>query len=144
MKIPPDSSPKSRLGQQLSWTLATLALAGQWSFSAIAKDACTPISMPAGQNTIELSGTASGHGRDDDPGIQCYSLAVNHGQSVHIRLIGGENVAITIPDVGDARDAFDFEAKQDRYEVRVFQLFPGGGDEVFRIQIETGAAPARR
>ncbi|HUH90161.1 MAG TPA: hypothetical protein VLZ76_05840, partial [Lysobacter sp.] len=112
-------------------------MAGLWSSSAIALDPCTSIPMPPGQNAAEVSGTTPGHGRDDDPGIQCYSLAVSRGQPVHVRLMGGENVAITIPDVGDARDEFEFVAKQDRYELHVFQLFPGGGDEAFRIQVET-------
>lgn len=135
-----DSSGKARC----HWTLVMLCTASLWSFSAIAQDPCTSIPMPSGQNAAEVSGIAPGHGRDDDPGIQCYSLAVSRGQPVHVRLMGGENVAITIPDVGDARDEFEFVAKQDRYELHVFQLFPGGGDEAFRIEVRTGGARSGR
>ena len=130
-------------------SMSVAALAGtvlSFAFPAHARASCEPIRFEAGASSAVISGTVPGHPRDDpDPTQLCYTLAVSGGQHAEVALISGRNVAITIPGVGDANDRFAFTTRRGTYELHVFQLFPGGGEEPFRMRVEVSPlAPESR
>ena len=119
--------------------LATLA-AGLAS-PADARQDCSPVRFQPGTSGTVIAGTAPPSDGSEAEQPLCYALVVGEGQNARVRLLSGRNVAITIPGVGDASDSFDFRTKRGRLELHVFQLFPGGDAEPFRIRVEvTGRA----
>lgn len=115
---------------------AAILFTASWSFGAKAQQDCRPIRFPPGHSAAVVTGTVPASGRNSAAEILCYSLAVGDGQNATIRLESGHNVAISIPDIGDARDGFEFVTRRGTYELHVFQLFPGGTTEPFRISVK--------
>lgn len=128
----------SKRGTSSIWMLTPVLLCGLTvsQAAAKAKDSCSAVRFQKGATSATVTGIAPGFSRNDPhPEIACFSIDVAKGQRANIRLLQGENVAITIPGVGDASTSFDFTTRQAKYKLNVFQLMPGGADERFRLNI---------
>ena len=124
-----------------SSVLLLASLAAGLASEADARADCSPIRFQPGTSGTVIAGTAPPSDGSEAERPLCYALVVGDGQNARVRVLSGRNVAITIPGVGDASDSVDFRTRQGRLELHVFQLFPGGDAEPFRIRIEvTGRA----
>ncbi|AUH33452.1 hypothetical protein [Paracoccus tegillarcae] len=92
---------------------------------------CTAVKFNPGESGAYVQGNLPPESLD------CYTLAVRPGQNVFIEVVvGGENVAITVVDVADARRRFDFAAPSSSVEFRVFQMFRSARAEDYAILVQ--------
>jgi hypothetical protein len=93
--------------------LGVLAIIGCWS-PALAQQ-CEQLRFQRGAS----SGTWEGLALPD--GLECFEFGVRPGQRVSLRLAEGADrgVGITVVDLGDMRDRFDFVAERSRYRILV-------------------------
>ena len=97
---------------------------------------CTPIQFQRGTTSAIVRGSVPPEDPDEGPPRPaCYSLAVGEGQEAKIRLLAGENVGITIPEVGDMRDSLEFRTRRGTYRIELYQLFPTVEPAPFRIRV---------
>lgn len=91
---------------------------------------CSPIQFARGTSSQVIDGTVQADGS------LCFSLAVSPGQTVRVNVISGQNVVMSIDDIGDARDTFEFVSPRDELEILVFQLMNSYSPEDFEIVVE--------
>jgi len=96
------------------------------------------IQFERGESSATISDAIRGQGRFEDPDTHCYSITVARGQRMKVRLTDNprDNVAVTIPTVGDMQTNFDFETKATRYTLEVNQMFPGPGSERYTLFVQ--------
>lgn len=133
MTVPPTPS---RISQPASSRFLALALGLAWQWSASAQATCTEIRFPPGQDSTVIAGQAPAE--EPDSGVEplCYALDIDAARRIHIKLLSGRNVALSVPGQSDAKDTFEFEATPGLHELRVFQLFPTGEPAPFRVRVE--------
>lgn len=90
--------------------------------AAVAKN-CKAVKFKSGEYSSVVKGVTAQNK------IDCYTVGTAANQTMTVELIGGsddtENVAMSIPDVGDARDQFQFKTEKKTYQIWVFQLKDG-------------------
>jgi hypothetical protein len=78
---------------------------------------CTPIHFARGTSSISLSGRVG----SDEP-FPCYTLATGRGQTATLKFTRTNgNMAFSIYDVVDDRDAYTFKTEAKTYKFTVFQ-----------------------
>ena len=100
--------------KSLFCTLGLAALIGL-SQPTRADQACTRLLLSSGHNQTVVKGMAPPTDGSDGP---CYELAAEAGQTATLS-IKGQNVAMTVEDVGDDRTQFRFKTQK-----RIYKLYP--------------------
>jgi hypothetical protein len=83
--------------------------------AAFAQDKCTAIHFAAGASSATITDVS--HGDQ----IVCYTFAAAAAQTADLR-VTGSNMMISVYDVGDARDAWNFKTKARTYKFIVAQM----------------------
>lgn len=110
--------------------LMAAALAGGLATGSAAQT-CQEVRFNPGESGAFIDGIVQPEQRN------CYSMSVRKGQKVFIGRVGGDkNVAITVIDVGDARESFEFAAPSSRVEFLVFQLFRSATPSDYSLHIQ--------
>ncbi|WBU57822.1 hypothetical protein [Paracoccus sediminicola] len=98
-----------RLGTAVFFTLLATAAAAQ---------DCETIRFSPGETGAFVEGQAPAEGS------QCFSVDLRPGQNFFAEIVAGqEDIAISIPGIGDNRGRFEFVADASRYELWVHQTF---------------------
>lgn len=101
---------------------------------AAAQEKCRLISFPAGQDTLELSGTAP------PEEVNCFAVAGLSDHGVSVVVSEGVNVSFSIEGLVDARDRYRFRATHETYHIVIGQLMRSTEPEPFRIIITLSRA----
>ncbi len=113
------------------------ALSCALSGPSLADDTCIPVKFDPGSTSAVVSGAVPPENRADPAPIPaCYTIAVGEGQRARVRLLSGENVAITVPGVSDMSEAIDFTTRRGTYRLELFQLFPAPAEAPFEMRVE--------
>jgi hypothetical protein len=89
---------------------------------------CTPIQFPPGQTSTTIKGIV--HAEE----IICYRFAAANGQTANLK-ITGNNMMISVYDVGDARTSWTFKTKARTYSFIVAQMMRSISNEPFTLTL---------
>jgi hypothetical protein len=93
------------------------------------QDNCKPVVFPKGQTITTLQGNAPAMGP------VCYTFDAAAGRTARLK-VTGTNMAMSVVDVGDDREEFNFPTQAQTYKFLVFQQMRSASPQRYTVMME--------